>query len=58
MNKTVYEQLKLNPRKKLVYVRLFSKQAKNELNSNPTLGLIIKRAKLKYNNMYEQAREH
>ena len=58
MNQTVYEQLKLNPRKKLVYVRLFSKQAKNELNSNPTLGLIIKRAKLKYNNMYEQAREH
>ena len=58
MNKTVYEQLKLSLIKKLVYVRLFSKQAKNELNSNPTLGLIIKRAKLKYNNMYEQAREH
>lgn len=58
MNQIVYEQLKLSLIKKLVYVRLFSKQAKNELNSNPTLGLIIKRAKLKYNNMYEQAREH
>ena len=58
MNQIVYEQLKFSLIKKLVYVRLFSKQAKNELNSNPTLGLIIKRAKLKYNNMYEQAREH
>ena len=58
MNQIVYEQLKLSLIKKLVYVRLFSKQAKNELNSNPTLGLIIKRAKLKHNNMYEQEREH
>ena len=58
MNKTVCKQLKLNPRKKLVYVRSFSKQAKKGPNSNPTLGSIIKRAKLKHNNMYEQVREH
>ena len=48
MNQTVFVQLKLSLKKNLLmFVCLI-----NELRSNPTLGSIIKRVKLKHNNIF------
>ena len=48
MNQIVYEHLKLSLKKNLLmFVCLI-----NELRSNPTLDSIIKRVKLKHNNIF------
>ena len=48
MNQIVYKQFEFSWRKNLfIFFRLI-----NESNLGPTLGLIIKQVKLKYNNMF------